>query len=259
MRQYQKHVKHLETDGGHSKEVDGDHLREVVLQESAPGLRRRLAAAHHVFAHTGLTDVDAEFEQFTVDAGCTPPGILPAYLEDQVSDLTRNERPSRLVAADLPGPEQAKAGTMPGHDRLGSNDGQRRAPVTPNAGQKDPQQAVPSGQFRAFSRGPIKHSDLVAQSQVLEFQGSARAEDGTQSSEECREKNEHRRRVYESSINGSRSDISRFSRATVCASVACQYTEFPLATAISIGVIGSPPTRARKCRSHSSLNRPIFR
>src|SRR6516162_5994404 len=46
----QKHVKNLETDGGHSKEVDGDHLGEVVLQESAQGLRRRLAAAHHVFA-----------------------------------------------------------------------------------------------------------------------------------------------------------------------------------------------------------------
>jgi hypothetical protein len=139
MGQYQKHIKDVETDGGHCEEVDGDHLREVVLQESAPGLRRGLAAAHHVFAHTGLTDVDAEFEQFTVDAGCTPPGILPAHLANQVSDLARNDRPSRLSAADLPGPEQAKAGTMPGHDRLGLKDGQRRAPVTPNAGQKDPQ------------------------------------------------------------------------------------------------------------------------
>src|SRR5271165_7583700 len=92
--QYQKHVKNLETDGGHREEVDGDHLLEVVLQESAPGLRRRLAAAHPVFAHTALTDVDAEFEQFTVDAGRTPPGILPAHLTDQVSDLARNERPS---------------------------------------------------------------------------------------------------------------------------------------------------------------------
>src|SRR6516164_798151 len=215
MGQYQKHVKNLETDGGHSKEVDGDHLREVVPEESAPGLRRRLAAAHHVLAHTGLTDVDAEFEQFTVDAGCTPPGILPAHLADQVSNLARNERPSRLAAADLPGPEPAKAGAMPGYDRLGLNYGQRRAPVPPNAGEKDPQPAVPSGQFRAFCRRPLKHADLMAQSEVLEFEGSARAENSKQSGEECREKNEHRRKVYESSINGSRSDISRFSRATV--------------------------------------------
>src|SRR5664280_1312607 len=35
MGQYQKHVKNLETDGGHSEEVDGDHLGEVVLQERA--------------------------------------------------------------------------------------------------------------------------------------------------------------------------------------------------------------------------------
>src|SRR5271167_3135838 len=39
MGQYQKHVKHLETDGGHREEVDEDHLGEVVLQEGAPGLR----------------------------------------------------------------------------------------------------------------------------------------------------------------------------------------------------------------------------
>jgi hypothetical protein len=43
----------------------------------------------------------------------------------------------------------------------------------------------------------------MAQSQVLEFEASARPEDGTPGSEECGEKNEHRRRVYESSINGS--------------------------------------------------------
>ena len=29
----------METDGGHREEVDGDQLREVILQERAPGLR----------------------------------------------------------------------------------------------------------------------------------------------------------------------------------------------------------------------------
>src|SRR5271167_3410695 len=134
MGQYQKHVKHLETDGGHREEVDRDHLREVVLQESAPGLRRRLAAAHHVFANTALSDVDAEFEQFTVDARRTPARILPAHLAYQISHFAGNERPSRLSAAHLPSPEQAKTGTMPGNDRLGLSDDQRRAPVAPDAG-----------------------------------------------------------------------------------------------------------------------------
>src|SRR5229473_6191112 len=92
MGQHQKHVKDLETDRGHSEEVDGDQLLGVILQKGAPGLRRRLAAAHHVFAYAALTDVDAEFEQLTVDAGRTPTGILPAHLADQISDLAANDR-----------------------------------------------------------------------------------------------------------------------------------------------------------------------
>src|ERR1700745_2007395 len=90
MGQHQKHVKNLETECGYGEEVDGDQLCEMVLQEGAPGLRRRLAAAHHVFANAALADIDAEFEQLAVDAGCTPPGILPAHPADQISDLARN-------------------------------------------------------------------------------------------------------------------------------------------------------------------------
>jgi hypothetical protein len=73
----------------------------AVLKTNPDGagiVRRRLVAAHHILANAGLTDVDTEFVQFTVDAGCTPPGILPAHLADQVSDLAGNERPSRLAA-----------------------------------------------------------------------------------------------------------------------------------------------------------------
>ena len=86
----------------------------MILQECAPGLRRRLAAAHHVFGDAALSDVDPEFEKFAVDAGCTPTGILPAHLADQILDLARNERSAGLAAPELPGPEPAKAGTMPG-------------------------------------------------------------------------------------------------------------------------------------------------
>ena len=162
------------------------------LQKCAAGLRRRFAGADHVFAHAALTDVDAEFAQFAMDAGCTSTGILPAHLAEQISDLARNGRSSGLAVPYLPGPEQPKAGTMPGNDRFWLDDGQRRAP---EAGQTDPQQAVPRGQFRAFSGRPLKHADLVAQSQVLEPESSARTEDRGQSCEECRERNAHRREL----------------------------------------------------------------
>src|ERR1700758_658843 len=78
MGQYQKHVKDLETEGGHRKEVDGDQLGDVILQKGAPGLRGRLVAAHHIFADAGLADVDDQLEQLPVNAGCTPTGVLAA-------------------------------------------------------------------------------------------------------------------------------------------------------------------------------------
>ena len=62
MSQHQKHVEDPESDCVHREEIDGDELREVVVQESASGLRRWLAAARHIFADTALADIDAELE-----------------------------------------------------------------------------------------------------------------------------------------------------------------------------------------------------
>src|SRR5271166_6491626 len=117
-------------------------LLGVILPECAPGLRRRLATAHHVFGYAALPDVNAEFEQLTVDARCTPTGILSAHSADQLSNFTGNRRSSRLAPPDLRGTEEPKALAMPSRDRLRLDDGQRRAPVAPDAGQPDPQKAV---------------------------------------------------------------------------------------------------------------------
>src|SRR5215469_252477 len=91
---------------------------------SAPRLRRWLMAPQHVFAHTALSDVDAEFEKFAMDARCTPTRILLAHHADQVSDFVGDEGSSGLPAPHLPSPEPSKAGTMPGQDRFWLDDGQ---------------------------------------------------------------------------------------------------------------------------------------
>ncbi|MGB7729134.1 MAG: hypothetical protein WBL50_13960 [Candidatus Acidiferrum sp.] len=86
-----------------------------------------------------LPDVNAEFEQLAMEAGCTPTEVLPAHLVYQISGLTQKDGPSAVAAPYLPGPEQTKAGTMPGYHRYWIDDGQRRAPVTPEVRQVDPQ------------------------------------------------------------------------------------------------------------------------
>ena len=87
------------------------------------------------------------------------------------------------------------SGTMPGKDRFWLDDGQRRAPVMPEAGQADPQQAAGGGQFQTFCRSSPKHTELVTQSQVLEVEGSTRLEDRANRRKEGREKNEHEREL----------------------------------------------------------------
>src|SRR6516165_2725917 len=114
----------------------------MILQEGVPGLRWRLATAHHVFAHAALPNVDSELEQLTVDAWCTPSGVFATHPADQIADFTGNRGSSRPASPNLPRPELTKAPAVPGNDRLGLNDSQRRAPVAPNARQPSPQQAV---------------------------------------------------------------------------------------------------------------------
>src|SRR5215469_6071333 len=85
---------------------------------SAPGLRRWLAAAHHVLRDTALADIDAEFQQLAVNAGCAPSRIFPRHPADQVSTLPGFRGASRLSPSNLPSPKQA----MPSHNRLRLDD-----------------------------------------------------------------------------------------------------------------------------------------
>ena len=84
-------------------------IPRALTTKGAPGLRRRFAGRQHVFADATFPDVDAEFESFAVDAGCTPTGILSVHLADQISDLARKDRSSRLAMPHVLGPQQPKA------------------------------------------------------------------------------------------------------------------------------------------------------
>jgi hypothetical protein len=97
-------------------------------------LRGRLAAPRHVFGNAGLTDFDAQFEQFPVDVGRPPKRIVAAHPADQIADFARNRGPTLPPVPDLPGPEQAKSLAMLGDRRRRLHDVQRRAPVAPDPG-----------------------------------------------------------------------------------------------------------------------------
>ena len=67
-----EYVQHPKVNRRHREEVNRYETLDVILQERPPRLRRWLASSRHVFADAGFADVDAEFEEFAVDARRAP-------------------------------------------------------------------------------------------------------------------------------------------------------------------------------------------
>src|SRR5205823_8598408 len=165
MGQHQKYVKDLEPDGGHGEEVDRDQLLGMVLQEGAPSLRRRFAAAQHISIYllTLLSPMSMpSLSSSPWMRGAPQPGfsrhILRIRSRTSLEMTGRPGFPQRTFQVQ----NKRKPARCQGYDRFWLDDDQRRAPIAPEARQTDPQQAVARGQFWALSCRPVEHADLMA-------------------------------------------------------------------------------------------------
>jgi hypothetical protein len=99
------------------EEIGRHDLADVIPQEGALCLRRRLARAHHVFRDGRLTDVDSEFQQFAVDPRRAPTRVRLGHCANQRPDVGGHRRPPDASAAP-PCPPESEASSVPGDDRL---------------------------------------------------------------------------------------------------------------------------------------------
>ena len=67
-----------------------------------------------------------------------PQRVHFRHRANQLANIRRNARSTHAVSA-LPRPEEPEAATVPGEDRLGSDDDESRPPSVPAFGQPDPQ------------------------------------------------------------------------------------------------------------------------
>jgi len=132
------------------------------------------AFAGRTLAHTGLADVDAQLEQFAVDARRTPKRIVAAHLANQFPCFLADRRSSRLAAAHLPGPEHPKPFAVLGNHRLRFHDHQGRPPAGPVPRQPGPEKSVRSGRLRSLHRAP-QNVELMAKSEHLNLQSGPSA------------------------------------------------------------------------------------
>src|SRR6476646_9699396 len=99
----------------------------------SPALRWWAPMSGHVLGNRSLADIDAELEEFSMDARSAPEGICQADLADQLPNFERHLGPAGSPSR-LPAPEAAESSTMPSHNRLRPNDchrikNRRREPI----------------------------------------------------------------------------------------------------------------------------------
>jgi hypothetical protein len=105
------------------------HLIGVVAQECLPALGRRPAAFRHIFSDRGLTNVDAELEEFAVDPRRAPQRLarLTSWISCRISSATfglplrwrdfhrqNNRKPARCQRINVSGFAIAKASLTAG-------------------------------------------------------------------------------------------------------------------------------------------------
>src|SRR4051794_18598116 len=133
VRKHEEYVEDLKPDSRHGKEVYGHKARQVVLEESPPCLGWRLPVLDQILADAGLPDVDAELQQFAVNARRSPTRIFSAQAADEVADFAWDRRPPGLASPDLPRPEKAKCLAVPSDYSFRLHDNERRTPICPHA------------------------------------------------------------------------------------------------------------------------------
>ena len=92
--QYQQSIEQSEGDGRNHEQVHRRDAVSMIMQERPPALGWRPPTLCHVFGDRGLPDIDAELEEFTVDARCAPERVRDAHVADELSDLMRRPRPA---------------------------------------------------------------------------------------------------------------------------------------------------------------------
>ena len=145
----------------------------MILQKGQPAFLRIPAATHspQVSRHGSFGDDQTQFQEFSVNLGCTPSCILFRHLADQRSNLCGDLR-SATARSRMPAPVEAETSPMPADDGLGFDDLEDIHPAGPEARQGSPEEPVEGVQWRPRSLA-LENSQLLPQGE--DFEGDVAA------------------------------------------------------------------------------------
>src|SRR6266481_2068860 len=111
----QQAVEQTKRDCRHDEQIHRGDAVSMIMRERLPTLRWRASSPGHILGHAGLSDFDAELEEFAMDPWRSPQRIGDAHLPDKLANLWGHSRPS-ATRSRLPAPVQSEAGTMPANN-----------------------------------------------------------------------------------------------------------------------------------------------
>src|ERR1700730_11704294 len=151
--------------------MSGAWLRKKVRHPWLGGPRRLTM----YLADARLRDFKPELEQFAVNAWRTPKRVLHAHPPDQYAQFRVDLR-SPSQSARLPTPVPAKAGPMPTHQRLGSDDCENLQDRRKPAIQLDKEPAIIVCEPDATMQPTLQDNQLMPKHRVLGFKPQLRLE-----------------------------------------------------------------------------------
>jgi hypothetical protein len=111
----QQSIEQAKRDCRHDEHIHRSDPVSVVAEECPPALGRRVSSPDHVLGHAGLSDFDAELEEFSMDSRRSPQRIGNADLADKLAYLQRNCWPA-TPRFRFPSPIYTEASAVPFDD-----------------------------------------------------------------------------------------------------------------------------------------------
>src|SRR5262249_6336975 len=147
----------------------------VIAQEGLPTLRRRSLSPRHILCNRGLSDIDAELEQFPVYPGRTPKRVCDAHFVDQTANVCRYRRPT-AERSGFPAPIGSEPGAVPAQQRRRPYDLQSVQHPRSQALQANKQQPLSAPEGQQVPATPPQHVELMPKHEDLGFERSTRSE-----------------------------------------------------------------------------------
>src|SRR3954453_11164127 len=162
----------------------------MVQEERSPALRRWAPVSGHELGNRSLADIDAELEEFSVNAGSAPERICQAHLADQLPNFERHLGPAGS-SSRLPAPEGAESSTMPSYNRLRPHDGHRIKKGGAEPIQKYKDKPIERFEGRPLGCAATQNVQLVPKRDYLSFERTPRPEEVQEDPPEQIEELEH--------------------------------------------------------------------